>query len=70
MTTVNDLINALGNNKTGTANTAFADLMTSKINAALDTKRISMANAVYNGAIDKQEHEEDADLQTIEDEAE
>lgn len=69
MTTVNDLIDALGNGKTAAANTVFADLMSSKINAALDTKRISMANQVYNGAMNKQEPE-NANVQTVETESE
>jgi hypothetical protein len=69
MTTVNNLIDALGDSKTSTANTAFADLMSSKINAALSAKKIGIANAVYNGAINRQE-QEDADVQTVETESE
>ena len=69
MTTVNNLIDALSDSKTSTANTAFADLMSSKINAALSAKKIGIANAVYNGAINRQE-QEDADVQTVETESE
>jgi len=69
MTTINNLIDALGNGKTAMANTVFADLMSAKISAALDAKKVNMANQVYNGAMNKQETE-NVDVQTVDTESE
>ena len=69
MITINNLIDALGNGKTATANTVFADLMSAKISAALDAKKVNMANQVYNGAMNKQETE-NVDVQTVDTESE
>jgi len=47
----------------------FADLMSAKISAALDAKKVNMANQVYNGAMNKQETE-NVDVQTVDTESE
>ena len=57
MTETIDLINALANGKTSDANNTFNDLMSSKISAALDAKKIELANDVYNGVTDSIEQE-------------
>ena len=57
MTDTIDLINALANGKTADANNTFNDLMSSKISAALDAKKIELANDVYNGVTDSIEQE-------------
>ena len=57
MTETIDLINALANGKTADANNTFNDLMSSKISAALDAKKIELANDVYNGVTDSIEQE-------------
>jgi len=57
MTETIDLINALANGKTSDANNTFNDLMASKLNAAIDAKKIEIANDTYNGAINNLEQE-------------
>ena len=57
MTDTADLINALASGKTSDANNTFNDLMSSKISAALDAKKIELANDVYNGVTDSIEQE-------------
>jgi acetylglutamate kinase len=57
MTETIDLINALASGKTSDANNTFNDLMSSKISAALDAKKIELANDVYNGVTDSIEQE-------------
>ena len=49
MTGVEELINALHNDKTSDANKAFASAMNSKIADAIDDRKLSLANQVYNG---------------------
>jgi len=57
MTNTIDLIDALANEKTANANNTFNDLMASKLNAAIDAKKIEIANDTYNGVT--QELEQD-----------
>jgi hypothetical protein len=57
MTETIDLINALASGKTSDANNTFNDLMASKLNAAIDAKKIEIANDTYNGAINNLEQE-------------
>lgn len=57
MTETIDLINALANSKTADANNVFNDLMASKLNSAIDAKKIELANDVYNGITDEIEQE-------------
>lgn len=57
MTETIDLINALANGKTSGANNTFNDLMASKLNAAIDAKKIEIANDTYNGVTNNLEQE-------------
>lgn len=57
MTDTIDLINALANGKTADANNTFNDLMASKLNAAIDAKKIEIANDTYNGVTQELEQE-------------
>lgn len=57
MTETIDLINALANGKTSNANNTFNDLMASKLNAAIDAKKIEIANDTYNGVTNNLEQE-------------
>lgn len=57
MTETIDLINALENGKTSNANNTFNDLMASKLNAAIDAKKIEIANDTYNGVTNNLEQE-------------
>lgn len=52
-----DLINALASSKTADANKIFNDVMASKLNAALNSKKIEVANDVYNGVSKNLEQE-------------
>ena len=57
MTETINLINALANSKTADANNTFNDLMASKLNAAMDAKKIEIANDTYNGVTQELEQE-------------
>jgi hypothetical protein len=57
MTETINLINALANSKTADANNTFNDLMASKLNAAIDAKKIEIANDTYNGVTQELEQE-------------
>lgn len=57
MTETIDLINALSDNKTSSANNVFNDLMASKLTAALDAKKIEIANDTYNNVTQELEQE-------------
>lgn len=57
MTETIDLINALANSKTADANNTFNDLMASKLNVAIDAKKIEIANDTYNGVTQELEQE-------------
>lgn len=49
MSNVDSLIDALASGSTSDANKAFDSIMKGKLETALDTKKIEMANQVYNG---------------------
>lgn len=49
MSNVDSLIDALASGSTSDANKAFDGIMKSKLETAIDTKKIEMANQVYNG---------------------
>lgn len=57
MTETIDLINALANSKTSDANNTFNNLMASKLNVAIDAKKIEIANDTYNGITNNLEQE-------------
>jgi len=64
MSDINDFINALDSGDTAEANSMFAAAMNSRIGTALNTKKVEMANRVYNGIEDL--GQEDADIQDSE----
>lgn len=49
MSNVDSLIDALASGSASDANKAFDSIMKSKLETAFDTKKIEMANQVYNG---------------------
>ena len=57
MSDVNDLINALSNSDMVKANATFNDLMSNKINDALDDAKINMAQSMMG--IDPEDEDED-----------
>jgi|AOAMet2_C43A7_35_1029302.scaffolds.fasta_scaffold12224_1 hypothetical protein len=61
MSDINSFIKALEDNKTGDANNEFASIMSSKINDVLNTKKIEIADRVFNGM-----GQEDAEFQSSE----
>ena len=65
MSDINDFINALDNGDTAGANSMFASAMNSRIGTALNTKKVEMANRVYNGASEDL-GQEDANIQDSE----
>lgn len=65
MSDIENFINALNTNKTSDANDMFASLMSSKISAALDARKVEIANSVYNGVADDL-GQEDAEFQDSE----
>lgn len=66
MTETGDLIDALAGGKTADANNTFNSLMQDKISAALDARKIEIANDVYNGVATLQQEPVDADVQATE----
>lgn len=65
MSDINDFINALDSGDTAEANSMFASAMNSRIGTALNTKKVEMANRVYNGASEDL-GQEDANIQDSE----
>jgi len=65
MSDINDFINALDSGDTAGANSIFASAMNSRIGTALNTKKVEMANRVYNGASEDL-GQEDANIQDSE----
>ena len=65
MSDVEEFIDALNNGKTGDANNIFSSVMSSKINTALNARKIEIADRVYNGVTDDL-GQEDADFQESE----
>jgi len=49
MNDVESFINSISSGSTADLNAAFNQIMTAKISAALDAKKIELANSVYNG---------------------
>ena len=67
MVETSDLIDALAASKTADANNTFNSLMQDKISAALDARKIEVANSVYNGIeTEIQQEPADAEVQTVE----
>jgi hypothetical protein len=55
---VSDIVTSLAQGKMGTANEAFARIMASKVNDALDTHRVSVATRVYSESVEEKELDE------------
>lgn len=72
MAETSELIAALASGKTSAANNTFNSIMQDKISAALDARKIEIANSVYNGVEinTEQEISTDADVQRTETPAE
>lgn len=78
MPDVNDLINSVGTGEMSTANKSFSAIMSDKLNAALDAKKVELANTmagVEPEAEAEADHEEeeveiDDEVQGISDESE
>ena len=81
MPDVNDLINSLGAGEMSTANNSFSAIMSDKLNAALDAKKVELANAMAGVETEvevepeaeveiEQEVETDDEVQGISDESE
>ena len=66
MAETGDLIDALAGSKTADANNTFNSIMQDKISAALDARKIEIANDVYNGVETLQQEPVDADVQATE----
>jgi hypothetical protein len=65
MSDVETFINNLQTGKVANSNNAFKDIMASKVEAALNHRKIEIANNVYNGAMDNIEQETaDVDIQS------
>lgn len=64
MSDVETFINSLQSGKVADSNDAFKDIMSSKLETALNDKKVEIANDVYNGAMDNIEQETaDVDVQ-------
>ena len=64
MSDIETFINTLHSGKVADSNDAFKNIMASKLEAALNDKKVEIANNVYNGAMDNLEQETaDVDIQ-------
>lgn len=64
MSDIETFINTLQSGKVADSNDAFKNIMASKLEAALNDKKVEIANNVYNGAMDNLEQETaDVDIQ-------
>lgn len=65
MSDVETFINSLQSGKVADSNDVFKDIMSSKLETALNDKKVEIANDVYNGAMDNIEQETaDVDIQS------
>lgn len=65
MPTVNDFISAIATGNLASANSMFGDLMQDRLSAALDDKKIELAQGMIG--IDQSSNEEDEYEDTVED---
>lgn len=65
MPTVNDFISAIATGNLASANSMFGDLMQDRLSAALDDKKIELAQGMIG--IDQSSDEEDEYVDTVED---
>lgn len=68
MTDVSELINALGAGNNNNANSAFDVLMQDKINAAMDDRKIAIAQGMTGTAVEVEDVEIDDEISGIQDE--
>ena len=68
MTDVSELINALGAGNNNNANSAFDVLMQDKINAAMDDRKIAIAQGMTGTAVEVEDVEIDDEIPGIQDE--
>lgn len=68
MTDVSELINALGAGNNNNANNAFDALMQDKINAAMDDRKIAIAQGMTGTAVEVEDVEIDDEIPGIQDE--
>lgn len=68
MTDVSELINALGAGNNNNANSAFDALMQDKINAAMDDRKIAIAQGMTGTAVEVEDVEIDDEIPGIQDE--
>ena len=64
-----NFIDSIVSGNSSDANNAFKDMINTKISDALDSRKIELANAVYNGVIDQQEIEAENEFQAAETES-
>jgi len=64
-----NFIDSIVSGNSSDANNAFKDIINTKISDALASRKIELANAVYNGVIDQQEIEAENEFQAAETES-
>lgn len=69
MTDVSDLINALNGDSKNDANNMFSTLMQDKMNAAMDDRKIAVAQGMTGTTVEEEEVELDDEVSGIQDEA-
>ena len=69
MTNVSDLINALDGDSKNDANNMFSALMQDKMNAAMDDRKIAVAQGMTGTTVEEEEVKLDDEVSGIQDEA-
>ena len=69
MTNVSDLINALDGDSKNDANNMFSALMHDKMNAAMDDRKIAVAQGMTGTTVQEEEVDLDDEVSGIQDEA-
>ena len=69
MTDVSDLINALNGDSKNDANNMFSALMQDKMNAAMDDRKIAVAQGMTGTTVEEEEVKLDDEVSGIQDEA-
>jgi len=69
MTNVSDLINALDGDSKNDANNMFSALMQDKMNAAMDDRKIAVAQGMTGTTVQEEEVDLDDEVSGIQDEA-
>ena len=66
MAEINDLINLAGQKDYAKADTVFNELMSDRLNTALDQEKIKLADQIYNGAEEIEDDEVELDDDQLE----